>query len=79
MPTIQLTDQRKLKKKENQSVDASVLPRRGNKIILGVRGRKGTRREGRGKGAGSGVGGEGPERASLNSCAKLECGQPKTD
>jgi hypothetical protein len=58
MPTIQLTDQRKLKKKENQSVDASVLPRRGNKIILGVRGRKGTRREERGKGAGSGVGGD---------------------
>jgi hypothetical protein len=31
----------KLKKKENQSVDASVLLRRGDKIITGDRGREG--------------------------------------
>ena len=47
----------KLKKKEDQSVDASVLHRRGNKIITGGRGweRPGGSREERG--AGSGVGG----------------------
>ena len=33
---IQLIDNMKLKKKEDQSVDASVLLRRGNKILLGV-------------------------------------------
>jgi hypothetical protein len=35
---IQPTDHMKLKKMEDQSVDASVLPRRGNKIITGGRG-----------------------------------------
>ena len=39
--TIQLTDYMKLKKKEDQSADALVLPRRGNKIIM-----EGRRREG---------------------------------
>ena len=38
MPTIQLTDHMKLKKKEDQWVDASVLLRRGNKIITGGKG-----------------------------------------
>jgi hypothetical protein len=33
MPKIQYTDHMKLKKKEDQSVDASVLLRRGNKIL----------------------------------------------
>ena len=42
---IQLTDHMKFKKKEDQSVDASVLLRRGNKIIMGGRGREGTGRE----------------------------------
>jgi hypothetical protein len=35
---IQITDHMNLKKKEDQSVDASVLLRRGNKIITGGRG-----------------------------------------
>ena len=35
----------KLKKKEDQSVDASVLLRRGNKMIMGGRGREGPGRE----------------------------------
>jgi hypothetical protein len=46
----QLTDHRKLKKKEDQSVNASILLRRWNKIIMEGRVRKGTRRE-RGKGS----------------------------
>jgi hypothetical protein len=37
IPRIKLTDHMKLKKKEDQSVDASVLLRRGNKIITGGR------------------------------------------
>jgi hypothetical protein len=32
---IKYTDHMKLKKKEDQSVDASVLLRRGNKILMG--------------------------------------------
>ena len=56
---IQLTDHMKLTKKENQSVDTSVLLRRGNKINVGGRrwerlGKK-TRGE-KEKGAGLGVG-----------------------
>ena len=35
----------KFKKKEDQSVDASVLLRRGNKIIMGGRGREGPGRQ----------------------------------
>ena len=34
IPKIQFTDHVKLKKKEIQSVDASVLLRRGNKILM---------------------------------------------
>jgi hypothetical protein len=45
IPTLQLTDHMKLNKKEDQSVDASILLRRGNKIITGGRGRKGPGRE----------------------------------
>jgi hypothetical protein len=37
IPTMQLIGLMKLKKKEDQSVDASVLLRRGNKIIIGDR------------------------------------------
>jgi hypothetical protein len=36
--TLQLTDHMKLKRKEEQRVDASVLLKRGNKIIKGSRG-----------------------------------------
>jgi hypothetical protein len=52
IPTIQLTDHMRLKKKEDQNVDASVLLRRRNKIIMEGRGRKelGRAREGEGKG-----------------------------
>ena len=35
IPKIQFTDHMKLKKKEGQSVDASFLLRRGNKILTG--------------------------------------------
>ena len=35
IPKIQITDHMKLKKKEGQSVGASVLLRRGNKILTG--------------------------------------------
>jgi hypothetical protein len=35
--TIQLTDHMKLKRKEDQRIDASVLLRKGNKIIKGSR------------------------------------------
>ena len=51
----------KLKKKKDQSVDASVL-RRGNKILMGGRGWKGFGRKRGGerkKGAGSGIRGDG--------------------
>ena len=47
--TIQFIDHKKLKKKEDQSVDASVFLRRGNKIIMGGRSREGPWRE-RGRG-----------------------------
>jgi hypothetical protein len=57
---IQLTYHMKLKKKKDKSVDASVLLRRGNKIITGSRGWEGLgrkREEERTKGgAGSGMG-----------------------
>ena len=36
IPKIQFTDHMKLKKKEDQSVDASVFLRRGNKILTGA-------------------------------------------
>jgi hypothetical protein len=45
IPKIQFTDHMKLKKKEEQSVNASILHRRGNKIIIGGRGREGPGRE----------------------------------
>jgi len=35
MPKLQFMDHMKLKKKKNRSVDASVLLRRGNKILTG--------------------------------------------
>jgi hypothetical protein len=35
IPKIQVTDHMKLKKKEEQSVDAAVLIRRENKIFMG--------------------------------------------
>jgi len=52
--TIQLTDHMKVKKKQGQSMDASVLLKRRNKIIMVGRGRdrpeKKRKREGREKG-----------------------------
>jgi hypothetical protein len=42
IPKIQFTYHMKLKKKEDQSVDASVLLRRRNKILTGGRGGGGT-------------------------------------
>jgi hypothetical protein len=53
---IQLTDHTKLKKKENQSVDASVLLRRWIKIIMG---RRVWERLGRKRGGGEEKGGQG--------------------
>jgi hypothetical protein len=38
--TIKFTDHMKLNKKEEQSVDTSILLRKGNKIIMGGRGRE---------------------------------------
>jgi len=64
----------KLKKEEDQSVDASVLLRRGNKIIMEGRGRErpGRERGGGGKrGAGSGVGGD---RGEIQRVRKLNGG-----
>jgi hypothetical protein len=45
IPMIQLTDHIKFKKKEDQSIDASVLIRMGNKIIIGGRGWSGLGRK----------------------------------
>jgi hypothetical protein len=62
---IQPTNHVEYKKKEDQSVDASILHRRGNKIITGCRGREGPRREreqgGKKRRAGSGIGRNGRE------------------
>jgi hypothetical protein len=51
IPKIQFTDYMKLKKKEDQSVDASVL-RRGNKVVTAGRGWEGLGRKRRGRGKG---------------------------
>ena len=45
IPTIQPTNHMELKKKEDQSVDVSILHRRRNKIIAGGRNKKGVGRE----------------------------------
>jgi hypothetical protein len=65
IPMIQLTDHMKLMKKEDQSVNVSLLPllcNRGNKIITGSRGQKrvGRKKEGKEKkqGARLAVGGD---------------------
>jgi hypothetical protein len=50
IPTIQTTNHMQLKKEKDQSVDASILHRTGNKIIAGGRGREGPGRERRGGG-----------------------------
>jgi hypothetical protein len=47
---IQLTDHMKLKRKEDQRVDASVLLRRGKNIIKGSRGWEGLWRKKGGRG-----------------------------
>jgi hypothetical protein len=41
IPMIHPTDPKKPNKKEDPSEDASILLRRGNKIIMGARGREG--------------------------------------
>jgi hypothetical protein len=46
---IQPTNHLELKKKEDQRVDASILHRMGNKIIIEGRGKEGTERD-RGEG-----------------------------
>jgi hypothetical protein len=53
MTLIQLTNNMKLK--EDQSMDASILLRRGNKIIIGGRQMEGFWREGMQSWAGSGM------------------------
>jgi hypothetical protein len=45
IPTIQPTNYIELKKKEDESVDASILHSRGSKIITGGRGREGPEKE----------------------------------
>jgi hypothetical protein len=50
IPTIQLMDHMKLKRKEDQGMNVSVLLRRGNKIIKGSRGWEGLGRMRRGGG-----------------------------
>jgi hypothetical protein len=50
IPMIQLMDHIKLKRKEDQRVDVSVLLRRGNKIIKGSRGWEGLERKRRERG-----------------------------
>ena len=62
IPKIQFTDHLKLKKMEDKNVDAFVLLRSGNKILMGVRGWEelGKKRglvRGRKTGEGSGMGG----------------------
>ena len=57
IPMIQQTEHMKLKKKEDQSVDVSVLPRMGNKIL--TEGREEGERK---KFAGSGMGGDRDDR-----------------
>ena len=44
IPTIQLTDQMQVKKMEEQCVEASVLLRWGNKIIMGAKESEGIER-----------------------------------
>jgi hypothetical protein len=50
IPTIELMEDMKLKRKENQRVDASVILRKGNKIIKESRGWEGLGRKRRGGG-----------------------------
>jgi hypothetical protein len=71
---IQLTDHVKLKKKEDQSGDAAVPLRRGNKIIMGSRGRyrPGRKSGGEGKrGPGSGMG---EDKGEIQRVRKLNRG-----
>jgi hypothetical protein len=49
---IQCTNHIELKKKESQSVDASILHRRGNKTVTGGRGKEGAQRKRGGNGKG---------------------------
>ena len=64
---ILLTDHMKLKRNEDQRVDASVLLRRGNKIIKGSRGWEVLgKREGGKRGEELGMGGDGQRVRKLN-------------
>jgi hypothetical protein len=73
IPMIQLTDYRKLKKKYKQSVCASVLFRRGNKITesRGLKGLGRKRVRGGAKRAGSGMG---RDRGDVQRVRKLNRG-----
>jgi hypothetical protein len=64
----------KLMKKESQSVDASVILGRGNKILMGGRGweRFGRKKEGVGKrGVESGTGGDGDDIKRVRSLNRV--------
>jgi hypothetical protein len=52
IPTVQLMEHTKLKRKEDQIMDASVLLGRGNKINKGIRGLEGLGRNRRRRGRG---------------------------
>jgi hypothetical protein len=72
IPTKQLTKHMELKNKEDQSVDASILHRRENKIITGGSGREESRRERGGEGKKGGRIRYGRERRELQRFRKLE-------
>ena len=77
IPTIQRMDHMKLKRKEDQSVDASVLLRRRNNIIKKSRGWKGLGRK-RGRGgekeeARSGKGGNGYDTQKIRNLNRDVC------
>jgi hypothetical protein len=61
IPKIQCTDHMKLNKKEDQSLDASVLLTRRDKILMGGRGWEEERRRMGERMAQSGMGGDGDE------------------
>ena len=69
---IQLTDHMKLKRKEDQRVDASVLLRRGNKIIKGSRGWEGLGRKRRGGGGREGKNQVWEEMEEVSECLEIE-------
>ena len=75
---LQSTDPKKLNKKEGPSEDASIPLRRGNKIIMGGRGREGPgweRGQGGKGGPESGIGGDRREAQRVEtSVQEPQCG-----